>query len=101
MARKSIANYVRNSMGGSKNAAQRLGAARNSSARLLNVTGIFASGGAQAVERYLSLENLSNRNATDALLAIADFVCPDGGPQDEGYCKRSISNNLRDYGQGR
>ena len=34
MARKSIANYVRNSMGGSKNAAQRLGAARNSSARL-------------------------------------------------------------------
>lgn len=74
MARKSIANYVRNSMGGSKNAAQRLGAARNSSARLLNVTGIFASGGAQAVERYLSLENLSNRNATDALLANSRFL---------------------------
>ena len=87
MARKSIANYVRNSMGGSKNAAQRLGAARNSSARLLNVTGIFASGGAQAVERYLSLKNLSN--ATDALLAIADFVCPDGGPQDEGIARNA------------
>ena len=89
MARKSIANYVRNSMGGSKNAAQRLGAARHSSARLLNVTGIFASGGAQAVERYLSLDNLSKRNATDALLAIADFVCPDGGPQDEGIARNA------------
>lgn len=89
MARKSIANYVRNSMGGSKNAAQRLGAARNSSARLLNVTGIFASGGAQAVERYLSIENLSKRNATDALLAIADFVCPDGGLQDEGIARNA------------
>ena len=55
----------------------------------MNVTGIFASGGAQAVERYLSLENLSNRNATDALLAIADFVCPDGGPQDEGIARNA------------
>ena len=89
MARKSIANYVRNSMGGSRNAAQRLGSARNASAKLLNITGIFASGGAQAVERYLSLENLSKRNATDALLAIADFVCPDGGPQDEGIARNA------------
>ena len=89
MARKSIANYVRNSMGGSRNAVQRLGAARTSSAKLLNVTGIFASGGAQAVERYLSLENLSKRNATDALLAIADFVCPDGGAQDEEIARNA------------
>ena len=89
MARRSIANYVRNSMGGSRNATQRLGAARNSSARLLNVAGIFASGGAQAVERYLSLENLANKNATDALLAIADFVCPDGGAQDEGIARNA------------
>ncbi len=77
-------------MGGSKNAAQRLGAARNSSARLLNVTGIFASGGAQAVERYLSLENLSNRNATDALLAIADFVFPDGGTSGRRNCQKCL-----------
>lgn len=89
MARKSIANYVRNSMGGSRNATQRLGAARNSSARLLSVAGIFASGGAQAVERYLSLENLSKKNATDVLLAIADFICPDGGPQDEGIARNA------------
>lgn len=89
MARKSITNYVRNSMGGSRNATLRLGAARNSSARLLNVTGIFASGGAQAVEHYLSLENLSEKNATEALILISDFVCPDGGPQDEGIARNA------------
>lgn len=89
MARRSIANYVRNSMGGSRNATQRLGAARNSSARLLDVTGIFASGGAQAVEQYLSFENLSKKNTMEALLAIADFVCPDGGPQDEGIARNA------------
>lgn len=89
MARKSISNYVRNSMGGSRNATRRLGAARSSSARLLRVTSIFASGGAQAVERYLSLDNLAKKNATEALIAIADFVCPDGGPQDEGIARNA------------
>jgi hypothetical protein len=89
MAKKSIANYVRNSMGGSRNATLRLGAARNSSSRFLNITGIFASGGAQAVEQYLSLENLTKKNAMDALLAITDFICPDGGPQDEGIARNA------------
>lgn len=89
MARKSISNYVRNSMGGSRNATRRLGAARSSSARLLRVTSIFASGGAQAVERYLSLDNLAKKNATEALIAIADFVCPDGGLQDEGIARNA------------
>ncbi|MBM6760422.1 Qat anti-phage system associated protein QatB [Megamonas hypermegale] len=89
MAKRSIANYVRNSMGGSRNATLRLGAARNSSSRLLNITSIFASGGTQAVEQYLSLENLSKKNAMDALLTITDFVCPDGGPQDEGIARNA------------
>lgn len=87
MAKKSISNYVRYSMGGSANATRRLGAARNSSARLLNIVGAFTTGGAQAVEQYLSLENLAKKPASEAFIAIADFVCPDGGPQDEGIAR--------------
>jgi len=64
-----------------------MGTARSSSARLLNVAGVFASGGARAVEQYLSIENLSNKSASDAFIAITDFICPDGGPQDEGIAK--------------
>ena len=64
-----------------------MGTARSSSARLLNVAGVFASGGARAVEQYLSIENLSNKSASDAFIAITDFICPDGGPQDEGIAR--------------
>lgn len=35
LGRKSVSNYIRNSLGGSSNATQRMGAARSSSARLL------------------------------------------------------------------
>lgn len=89
MARKSISNYVRNSMGGSRNATRRLGAARSSGARLLDVTKLLASGGVNAVEQYLSLNNLAKKSATDALLDITNFVCPDGGPQDEGIARNA------------
>ena len=87
LGRKSVSNYIRNSLGGSSNATQRMGAARSSSARLLNVAGVFASGGARAVEQYLSIENLSHKTASDAFIAITDFICPDGGPQDEAIAR--------------
>ena len=90
LGRKSVSNYIRNSLGGSSNATQRMGAARSSSARLLNVAGVFASGGARAVEQYLSIENLSHKTASDAFIAITDFICPDGGPQDEGIGNKII-----------
>ena len=89
MARKSISHYIRNSMGGSRNATRRLGAARGSSARLLDIAKIFAVGGAQAVERHLSLKNLAKKNAVEALVTITDFVCPDGGLQDEGIARNA------------
>lgn len=87
IARKSISNYVRNTMGGSTNATQRLGAARKSSARLLNIASVYAGGGARAVEQYLSISNLAHKPAVEAFIAITNFVCPDGGPQDEGIAR--------------
>lgn len=87
MGRRGISNYIRHSLGGSTNATRRMGAARSSSAKLLNVAGVFASGGARAVEQYLSITNLAQKTANDALIAIADFICPDGGLQDEGIAR--------------
>lgn len=96
LGRKSVSNYIRNSLGGSSNATRRMGSARNSSARLLNVAGVFASGGARAVEEYLSIENLSNKTARDAFVAITDFVCPDGGPQDEGIARSAYISAIEE-----
>ena len=94
LGRKSVSNYIRNSLGGSSNATQRMGAARSSSARLLNVAGVFASGG--AVEQYLSIENLSHKTASDAFIAITDFICPDGGPQDEGIARSAYISAIEE-----
>lgn len=96
LGRKSVSNYIRNSLGGSSNATRRMGTARSSSARLLNVAGVFASGGARAVEQYLSIENLSNKSASDAFIAITDFICPDGGPQDEGIARSAYISAIEE-----
>ena len=96
LGRKSISNYVRNTLGGSVNATHRMGAARNSSAKLLNVAGLFASGGVAAVEKYLSIENLSEKSANDAFIEITDFICPDGGPQDEGIARTAYISAIEE-----
>ena len=96
LGRKSVSNYIKYSLGGSSNATRRMGAARSSSARLLNVASVFASGGARAVEQYLSIENLSRKTASDAFIAITDFICPDGGPQDEGIARSAYISAIED-----
>lgn len=97
MARKSISNYVKNSLGGSRNATQRLGSARSSTARLLSIAGVYAAGGVHAVEQYLSISNLAHKSAAEAFVSIANFVCPDGGPQDEGIARSAYVSALVDY----
>ena len=96
LGRKSVSNYVKNSLGGSSNATQRMGAARSSSARLLNVAGAFVAGGVRAVEKYLSINDLSHKSASDALIAITDFICPDGGPQDEGIARAAYISAIEE-----
>ena len=96
LGRKSVSNYISKSLGGSSNATQRMGAARSSTARLLNIAGAFASGGARAVEQYLSIENLSHKTASEAFIAITDFICPDGGPQDEGIARSAYISAIEE-----
>ncbi|MBQ3611289.1 MAG: hypothetical protein IJA01_03355 [Firmicutes bacterium] len=96
LGRKSVSNYIRNSLGGSSNATQRMGAARSSSARLLNIAGVFASGGVSAVEQYLSIQDLSHKTASDVFIAITDFICPDGGPQDEGIARSAYISAIEE-----
>lgn len=96
LGRRGVSNYISKSLGGSSNATRRMGAARSSTARLLNIAGAFASGGARAVEQYLSIENLSYKTASEAFIAITDFICPDGGPQDEGIARSAYISAIEE-----
>ena len=87
-AKRGISNYISRSLGGSRNALQHLGSARGSTARLHGVLNILSSGGGvQAVARILSLDNLERLPAKLFFIRIAEFICPDGGPNDEGLAR--------------
>ncbi len=91
---KSVSNYVRQSLGGAKNATTRLGASRSSSARLLSVVGSMVSRGIAATSREFGLGELIGKNASDVFLQIMDFVCPDGGSTDEGIARSSYIETI-------
>lgn len=86
--------YVRHSLGGSRNATARLGSARNSTARLLSVFSSLVNRGVAETSRDYKLGDIIGESASDVLLRIMDFVCPDGGSTDEGIARNSFIEAL-------
>ena len=87
-AKRGISNYVSRSLGGSRSALQHLGSARSSTAKLHGVLNILSSGdGVREVARMLALDNLERLPAKQFFIRIAEFICPDGGPNDEGLAR--------------
>jgi hypothetical protein len=91
---RAASNYVRHSLGGSQNATTRLGSARNSTTRLLSVFNSFANRGVEATSRDYKLGDIIGKSASDVLVQIMDFVCPDGGSTDEGIARNSYIEAL-------
>lgn len=91
---RATSNYVRHSLGGSQNATTRLGSARNSTARLVSVFSSFVNRGVAETSRDYKLGDIIWKSASDVLLRIMDFVCPDGGSTDEGIARNSYIEAL-------
>lgn len=91
---RATSNYIRHSLGGSRNATTRLGAARNSTARLVSLFGSFVNRGIAETSREYKLGDIIGKSASDVLLHIMDFVCPDGGSTDEGIARNSYIEAL-------
>ena len=87
--RKATSNYVKTGLGGSQNATIRLGAARNSTVRLLTILGSFANRGVSETQEIYNLGEIIGKKAADVMVMLTDFVCPDGGPTDEGIVRDS------------
>lgn len=91
---RATSNYIRHSLGGSQNATTRLGSARKSTTRLLSVFNSFVSRGVANTSRDYKLGDIIGKSATEVLLRIMDFVCPDGGSTDEGIARNSYIEAL-------
>lgn len=82
-------HYIRNSLGGSSNATARLGAARTSTTQMFSIFNSIIMRGVAESQRLFNLGDIIGKRATDALLMIGKFVCPDGGSTDEGIARDS------------
>lgn len=91
---RAASHYVRHSLGGSQNATARLGSAKSSTTRLLSVFSSFANSGVAETSRVYKLGDIIGKSASDVLLRIMDFVCPDGGSTDEGIARNSYIEAL-------
>ena len=86
---RATSHYVRNSLGGSKNATLRLGAARSSTVRMFSVFNSIIANGISETQKQFNLGDILGKNASEALIMVSKFVCPDGGSTDEGIARDS------------
>lgn len=91
---RAVNHYVRHSLGGSQKATSRLGSAKSSTTRLFSVFNSFVSHGVAETSRVYNLGDIIGKSASDVLLRIMDFVCPDGGSTDEGIARNSYIEAL-------
>ncbi len=88
--RRAVSGYVRQSLGGASNATQRLGAARNSSTRLVSIlSGISANGLNNTLENH-GFKDLIGKPIDQVFLGLVDYICPDGGRTDEGIARSAF-----------
>lgn len=92
--RRAGSSYVRYSLGGSQNATVRLGAARTSATRLLSVLSSFSTNGIYESSRRFGFRDLVGKPASEVFLHIVDFVCPNGGSEEEGIARDSYIEAL-------
>ena len=86
---RAASHYVRNTLGGSNNATARLGAARRSTTQMFSVFNSIITRGVAESQRLFRLGDIIGKKASDALLMIGKFICPDGGSTDEGIARDS------------
>lgn len=89
-----ISQYIKNSLGGEKNATLRLGAAKNSTIKLVSIFNDFVNKGIFDTSQKYGLGELIGKSAKEVFLHIMDFVCPDGGSTDEGIARSSYIETL-------
>lgn len=94
--KKAISHYVSHSLGGSARATTRLGAARGSTARLYGILSNLPGGSATEIANKLSLGSIEGLPASEFFIKITSFICPDGGPNDEGMARSAYYDAIAD-----
>ncbi|MEK6409626.1 MAG: Qat anti-phage system associated protein QatB [Acidobacteriota bacterium] len=96
---RAVSHYVSTTAGGSRSAAQRMGASRAAGTRLLAFLSGAAAGGPRETLRALNLEYLAGRPIEEVFLGLVDYVCPDGGTVDEGIAREAFIETIAELAE--
>jgi hypothetical protein len=96
-----MSQYVSTAAGGSRAAAQRMGASRSVGAGLLGFLSGASANGARAALRALNLESLVGRPIEEVFLGLMDYVCQgqDGGTVDEGIAREAFIETITELAE--
>lgn len=91
---RAVSRYVVTSVGGARQAAQRMGASRGSGARLLGFLADAQARGVREALRSLDLESLAGRPIQEIFVGLADYICPGAGTVDEGIAREAYIETI-------
>lgn len=93
---RACSGYVSKAMGGPRNAALRMGSARQAVARFVGVLNAFQDAGVDATLRSLDLAALRGRPLREIMGALTDHICPPGGSIEEAIPRDAYCDVISD-----
>ena len=84
---RAVQDHIRTGSGGSRTAARRMGASRQTAFRLVGILQDIQSRGIAETLRSLALDSLIGRPPREVFIALTDFICAPGGTIDEGIAR--------------
>lgn len=91
---RAISKYVSIASGGSQQAAQRMGASKDSGERLLGFLTDAQTRGVREALQALNLEALAGRPIDEIFIGLADYICPGAGTVDEGIAREAYIETI-------
>lgn len=96
---RAVSDYVSTALGGSRTAAQRMGASRAVGSGLVGFLSNAVANGAEQALRALNLDSLAGQPIEQIFLGLADYVCPDGGSIDEGIARDAFIETIAELAE--
>ena len=91
---RAVSRYVSTASGGTRQAAQRMGASRAAGARLLGFMSDAQARGVLEALRALNLESLAGRPIDEIFVGLVDYICPSSGTVDEGIAREAFVETI-------
>lgn len=97
--RSALGSYVRQGTGGARGATTRMGAARQTAARLASFVAHAGQAGTEAALAQFGLARCIGRPAAEVLPELIDTMCPPGGRIDENIAREALQAAIAEFAQ--